>query len=321
MRRLLLAVLLILALSCPLNADIWARGNLHTHTTNSDGDSDPQVVADWYRENGYQFLVISDHWHITDYSDIDAGKDFILIPGDETGVTGHKVVIHMNSIGTTKPSGGAKARATVARSIETLVGNIRAVGGIPMVNHPNFRWSFGHRELLGVDGPYLLEIYNGAGGSNNPGNNAFLPVEQTWDILLSNGKTVYSTATDDAHVFKRFRPASANPGRGWVYVRVPELTSEAVLNSLAGGDFYSSTGVKLSEVKFKGSTLSVKIKADSERKYLIRFQGKWGSILQETEGVSASFTADLTERNSYVRCKVISDDGTVAWTQAFRRTP
>lgn len=39
----------------------WWKGNTHTHTWWSDGDSPPESVAAWYRDRGYQFLVLSDH--------------------------------------------------------------------------------------------------------------------------------------------------------------------------------------------------------------------------------------------------------------------
>jgi hypothetical protein len=39
----------------------WYRGNLHTHSVWSDGDDYPEMVADWYRRNGYHFLAITDH--------------------------------------------------------------------------------------------------------------------------------------------------------------------------------------------------------------------------------------------------------------------
>ncbi len=41
-------------------APYW-KGNLHTHTLWSDGDGFPEMVADWYKEHGYQFLALSDH--------------------------------------------------------------------------------------------------------------------------------------------------------------------------------------------------------------------------------------------------------------------
>jgi hypothetical protein len=39
----------------------WLKGNTHTHTLWSDGDAAPEQVASWYADNGYQFLVLSDH--------------------------------------------------------------------------------------------------------------------------------------------------------------------------------------------------------------------------------------------------------------------
>jgi len=39
----------------------WWKGNLHTHTFWSDGDDYPEMVAEWYKTNGYHFLVLSDH--------------------------------------------------------------------------------------------------------------------------------------------------------------------------------------------------------------------------------------------------------------------
>jgi hypothetical protein len=39
----------------------WWKGNLHTHTFWSDGDDFPDMVANWYKENGYHFLALSDH--------------------------------------------------------------------------------------------------------------------------------------------------------------------------------------------------------------------------------------------------------------------
>lgn len=39
----------------------WFKGNLHTHSLWSDGDDYPEMIADWYKRNGYHFLAISDH--------------------------------------------------------------------------------------------------------------------------------------------------------------------------------------------------------------------------------------------------------------------
>src|SRR5262245_2787320 len=43
----------------------WYKGNTHTHTINTDGDSAPVDVVRFYREQGYNFLILSDHDSIT----------------------------------------------------------------------------------------------------------------------------------------------------------------------------------------------------------------------------------------------------------------
>lgn len=66
----LVAALVGLAISPLLRADDiipadpaarWWKGNLHTHTLWSDGDDFPEMVAQWYRTQGYNFLALSDH--------------------------------------------------------------------------------------------------------------------------------------------------------------------------------------------------------------------------------------------------------------------
>lgn len=39
----------------------WWKGNLHTHSLWSDGDEFPELAIDWYKSNGYHFVVMTDH--------------------------------------------------------------------------------------------------------------------------------------------------------------------------------------------------------------------------------------------------------------------
>ncbi len=39
----------------------WWKGNLHTHSLWSDGDDYPEMIVDWYKQHGYDFLALSDH--------------------------------------------------------------------------------------------------------------------------------------------------------------------------------------------------------------------------------------------------------------------
>jgi len=68
----------------------WFKGNTHAHTLESDGDSPPEVVARWYRDHGYNFLVLSDHNVFTDPSRLHSLLDstFILIGGAAATVHG-----------------------------------------------------------------------------------------------------------------------------------------------------------------------------------------------------------------------------------------
>jgi hypothetical protein len=300
---------------------IWARGCLHTHTKNSDGTGTPQAVADWYRANGYQFLAITDHEKVTDVAPLDADPNdgFILIPGEELAVTGEGVPIHANALGIAQTLKSPPRSKTSGETVRNLVDYIRKAGGIPMVNHPNWYSALDHRDLLAIKGPYLLEIANMGEGSENQGSPSRLSTEQSWDVVLSNGRTVYATATDDMHVLEEGPTGPNGPGKGWVVARVPELTPSAILKALTNGDFYASTGVELADYGFDGREFRVRVAPQEGRKYLIRFVGKWGKILQETVGTKAVYRfAGKPEPNAYVRCKVIADDKKVAWTQAYR---
>ncbi|MEP3481206.1 MAG: hypothetical protein ABJZ55_18345 [Fuerstiella sp.] len=39
----------------------WFKGNMHTHSLWSDGDDYPEMIADWYQQHDYNFLVFTDH--------------------------------------------------------------------------------------------------------------------------------------------------------------------------------------------------------------------------------------------------------------------
>jgi hypothetical protein len=48
------------------SAPKWWKGNLHTHSLWSDGDDYPEMIVDWYKQQGYQFLALSDHNILSD---------------------------------------------------------------------------------------------------------------------------------------------------------------------------------------------------------------------------------------------------------------
>ena len=61
----------------------WYKGNLHSHTTNSDGKLKPEEAVTLYKKYGYHFLCLSEHDHFTDLSAQFDSPEFIILPGLE----------------------------------------------------------------------------------------------------------------------------------------------------------------------------------------------------------------------------------------------
>ncbi len=294
----------------------WYRGHTHTHTTASDGDSPLNEVAAWYRDHDYQFLAITDHFKAFDASTAPDLQDenFILLSGQEVSDLCGNMPVHVNAFGVTetlKETGGR----TVAETIQNNVNNILKAGGIPALNHPSFHYAFAHRELLDTNGYVLFELQNCHPEVYNAGDAAHLSTEQTWDIVLSEGKRLFGIASDDMHHLKGFSRERANPGRGWIVVHAKHLTEKDILAAMVGGDFYASTGVTLGAIEADKKAFHVEVDAGKKEEFLIRFVGTHGRILSETITRTAAYTYKGGEGEKYVRAKIIAKDGTVAWTQ------
>ena len=299
----------------------WYKGNTHTHTLNSDGDSTPDEVVRWYRENRYDFLVLTDHNFLTDISGLNAlhGADekFLVIKGEEVTTRYEQKPLHINGLDVSRrvePQSGT----SVADVLQKNVDGIRAANGVPHINHPNFGWGITADELAAVRNNKLFEIYNGHPRVNNLGGNGHPGVEDVWDMLLSRGIVVYGIAVDDAHHFKQLGDLSTSrPGMGWVVVRAPRLEARAILEAMERGDFYASTGVELADYRVADGAITVTVKPISTSGYHIRFIGKGGTVLADVQGETATYRMKGTE--GYVRAKVIESNGKLAWTQPVIR--
>ena len=300
----------------------WYKGNTHTHTLNSDGDSTPDDVVRWYREHGYQFLVLTDHNHLTSTEALNAlhgaSEQFLIVKGEEVTDRFGDKSLHINGLDVAHhvaPQGGTSVVDVLQRNVDA----IRHAQGIPHINHPNFRWSITADELKQVRNNKLFEIYNGHPMVNNLGGGTVPGLEEVWDAILSAGIRLYGIAVDDAHTFKQpGNPAVAGPGRGWVVVRAAKLEARALLDAMERGDFYASTGVELTDYQVDAKSMTVTVKKTAFSKYRIQFIGEGGKVLQEASDSPATYT--FTGREAYVRAKVIESNGAIAWCQpAFRR--
>ena len=331
MKRLLLllsmATLLLVAMSGPTNSEVagstsatWYRGNTHTHTLNSDGDSTPEDVVRWYREHGYQFLVLTDHNFLTAVDALNAlhGADerFLVIKGEEVTDKFADKPLHLNGLDVAElvmPQKGTSVVDTLQRNVDA----IRKAQGVPHINHPNFGWAITADELQQVENNKLFEIFNGHPHVNNQGGGGITGLEAAWDHILTSGQMLYGIAVDDAHVFKRpWDRNAARPGQGWVMVRAERLHPRALLEAMERGDFYASTGVELSELQTNEQEIAITIKEDPTAKYRIQFIGKGGKLLKEEIASPARY--QIRGDEGYVRGKVLDSNGLMAWTQPVK---
>ncbi len=298
----------------------WFKGNLHTHTDVAGGDADAAAVVSWYRRHGYDFLVLSEHNHLNIFEYAEGKRRFkkpLMIPGEEVtartaGEKRGSIPVHLGAIGISRVIEPVLADGVVA----TLQANLDAIleaGGIACINHPNFHWAFDHREMNQVTGASLMEVYNGIWYTHSEGGPGKLSAEQIWDGVLSEGRPIYGVAADDAHHYRDFHYDLANPGRGWVYVRSTELSSDAIVEALASGDFYASTKVVLEDLEVSQDVVRLKIVQDRDSIYTTRFTGGGSAFLAEVTGTEPTYRIRGDE--GYVRATVHSSGGFKAWTQ------
>lgn len=316
---LFVAPRMVAAQASAASAPRWYKGNTHTHTLNSDGENTPDEVVRWYREHDYQFLVITDHEYLTDPAPLNAlfGRDgrFLLIPGQEVTGRAEGKPVHVNQIGAKKVVMPVSL-PTIFDVLQRDVTLVHEAGAIAQINHPNFGWALSGDDLARVEHATLVEIWNGHPMVNNLGGGGTPSAEAMWDAALTAGNHLFAIADDDAHHFKPEHladPASAAPGRGWIYVRAAALTEADILAAIRRGDFYASSGVELADIQSTSSSVTVSIKATTYSRYTTQFIGARGTVLAVSTSNPAVYT--VTGAETYVRAKVIESNGKMAWTQ------
>jgi hypothetical protein len=275
----------------------WYQGNLHAHTTNSDGGGTPEEVGARYQAAGHDFLAMTDHWHVTDTNGLER-DGFLLIPsvewdGDETelGDTYHMLGLGVRTVGR------LPQLPTVQRAVEWITGE----GGLAVIAHPS--WSgLTAAEMLQWEGITGIEVFNTVCGKLNGKPTSSVQ----WDDVLARGRCLWGFAVDDYH-----RHPSDLLAR--VVVKATALTTEAILEALRAGCFYSTCGPTLEEVQIAGDTVHVRTSPVRE----ISFMGQaWvGKNVAASAGgllTEASYTLGGAER--YLRIECRDAEGRRAWT-------
>lgn len=230
---------------------IFWRGNLHTHSTLSDGRLSPEDVVQAYRDAGYDFLMLSEHfvehfdWPVADTRALRT-DDFTTIIGAELHVMQNsaKELWHIVAAGLpldfAPPEEGETGPEIARRAAKA--------GAFVGIAHP--AWSqLTLVDGLSIDAAHAVEIYNHGSATEIDRGDGFYLLDQ----MLNEGKRLTGFATDDAH----FISFSDDAFGGWVQVKSESLDPDALLAALKAGHYYSSQGPQIHALAITDGRLEI----------------------------------------------------------------
>ncbi len=214
-------------------AGTWLRGDLHMHSTHSDGDSPPSAVIDRAVEQGLDFIALTDHdtsmngspthWSDPGY----VSDDLILLYGVEwTSGLGHA------NVWAPEPFDySAMWEANRAQDADAAIRAAHDQGALFSINHPAAygccAWEYDNLEPADA-----VEVWNGTyrvPGFNGQATHVF------WDARLTTGRTPTAVGGSDTHYlgFPQQPFWTIGNPTTWVYASTPN--ARAILQAIRAG--------------------------------------------------------------------------------------
>lgn len=288
------------------------RGNLHTHSTRSDGVLSPEEVCRRYKAEGYDFMALTDHfvgaygYPIVDTVPMrDAGFTTILGAELHSGAMANGELWHILAVGLPADFAPSNSPSFVPVAGQETGAEIAAravaAGAFVAIAHP--QWSgLTLADARTITAAQAVEIYNHgcAMGCDRPDGFAIA------DLLLTEGRKLTLIATDDAHF------SEPDHFGGWVMVKAEANEPDALLSALKAGHFYSSQGPELRDVRIEGGKLIVECSAVSSIVAL-----GWGTGAKAVHGHSMTrgeVPLDRLNNSPWIRAAVIDAAGKRAWS-------
>lgn len=281
---------------------IWLKGNMHSHSTVSDGMFTPEELAKSYASAGYDFLSMTDHNVLVPHSDL-SEKSLLLLAGLEHDIeySPDKCthVVGLSAAGKQDTGYLCKRYSAEELTDQQLVDMMREDGQFVSLAHPV--WSrMEPEEVLELEGFHAVEVFNNGTEHLCHGGNA----EVFWELLLRRGKRVLATAVDDVHV-------ADDLFGGWVWVKAARRSAESILDALFRGAFYSSSGPVIHDFGMDGNTVYISC-SDCREIHFVTYPPRGKSFFSEKPLREAAHT--LTGREAYVRAVCVDAGGYSAWT-------
>ncbi len=288
------------------------RGNLHTHSTLSDGVLAPEEVCRRYKAEGYDFIALTDHFvGLFGYPIADTrgfrDNSFTTILGAElhSGAMENGLVMHVLAVGLPldfEPSNSPDFLAVEGQeSAAEIAQRARDAGAFVAVAHP--QWSgMTLADARAIEAAHAVEVYNHscAVGADRP--DGF----HTADLLLSEGRELSLIATDDAHFSE---PDSFG---GWVMVKAEANDPDLLLQALKNGDFYASQGPELRGVEVEGDR--IRVESSAVEAVIVQGHGQAALAVHGASMTRAELKLAKFADSPWIRVTVVDRAGNRAWS-------
>ncbi|HUB48141.1 MAG TPA: CehA/McbA family metallohydrolase [Acetobacteraceae bacterium] len=280
------------------------KGNLHTHSTCSDGVHEPARVCAVYRDAGYDFLALTDHFlprynfPITDTRDFRTHR-FTTILGAEVHApaTGLGELWHILAVGLPTDFSPTAADETGPH----LAARCAAADAFTVIVHPAW-YGLTVADADTITTAHAVEVYNHTSAVKTDRGDGW----GLLDALLARGRRLHATAADDAH-FK------FNDWFGaWVMVKSEHLEPEALVAALKAGRYFSSQGPEIYGIEVDRTQIAVECSPACAVMALGR--GSAGEAVFGDGLRSARLPIERMQSGGYVRVVVVDAAGRRAWS-------
>lgn len=285
----------------------WFKGNLHTHTTRSDGGKSPEESAAIYRAAGYDFMSFTDHWIYGEGGYTDDGM--LILSGCEyhlgTRPTPEDGIYHIIANGTANEPEIDR----ISAGVQDIIDGIAKVGGFIALAHP--AWSLNRPECFdrftGID---AIEIFNSVSDlprNCRPYSGAFA------DTIAAAGHFPLLIAVDDTHFYNR------DACRSYIMVNAEELTRESILEALRSGRFYSTQGPEIFVTKREEDGCIV-IETSDVSTIIVYSDSVWVNerIWERGDKPLTGAIYKPVKSDSFVRVEAVDSEGRTAWSNFIR---
>lgn len=276
----------------------WYKGNLHTHTTLSDGRATPEETFALYKAEGYSFMALTDHRkRYPGFED----KDFVVIPAGE---------YHLNDMATNTAyhivglNIASEVINTDADRPQEIIDKVVAAGGMAVVAHP--AWSLmRHDELISLEHYEATEIFNGVSDAySNRGCSA-----DHIDSAAAKGKLPLLFATDDTHFY------DTDKFLGFIWLQTGDFSIDGIMKAIRAKQFYASQGPRFGQITVEDGQVQVEMETPVKRISVMSNAFFAGGRVIEQPGQLITFGSyKIGGYDKWIRVEAADAEGKRCWS-------